>query len=119
MFWWIVFLFFLLVGGYLVIRPTLAGMPQLKAFYAEADTFWAKLWALAWNSATVIWSYVLAVGGFLFNQIDTLATFAGDPQLKEQISNAFGADTKTLGYVMMGIAFITFASRMRSIVRGS
>lgn len=118
MIWWMLFLFFLLIGGYLVIRPMLAAQPQFREFYARANTLWEKAWVFAWNSATVLWSYLLAAFGFLSSQLDHFATLLGDPEFKSQISNVIGADTKTLGYVMMGIAFVTFAARMRSITQG-
>lgn len=103
----------------LVIRPFLKGLPALKDFYAEADTFWQKAWALCWNSLTVLWSYVLLAGGFLVNQLDTIAAFLGDPDFKAQISAVFGADAKLVGGIFMGIAVINFASRMRSIIKGA
>lgn len=105
------------VGVYLVIRPILEATPQFKEFYAEANTFWQKVFALAYNSGTIVWSYGLGAGGLLVNQGDNIAALLGDPDFKAQLSNLLGADSKTLGIIFMCISVITFAARMRSIVR--
>ncbi|KPG01781.1 hypothetical protein IP86_02930 [Rhodopseudomonas sp. AAP120] len=118
MLWWIFALFGLLVGTYLVIRPILRASPRFANFYANADTFWQKVAAFGYNSATVALSYALAALGFLTSQIDALATLLGDPQVKQQIADALGANPSVLGWVMIAIGVITFAARMRSIVRG-
>lgn len=105
------------IGLYLVARPTLKAVPQLKAFYASADTFWQKLSALAWRSATVAWSYAMAAGGLVLQSLDGVAAAVGDPDLKAHISEWLGGDPKTLGFVMLGIAVVTFVARMHSITR--
>lgn len=118
MFWWVLTVLVLALCAYLVIRPTLRAMPRLKTFYDDADTFREKLWALCYKSATNALSYALMALGFVMDRIDMLATVLGDPQFKEQLSAAIGADTKVLGWVLMVISVLIFASRMRSIVRG-
>jgi len=46
-----------LVVAYVVfIRPVLRAMLGLKTFYAEADSFWAKVWALCGKSVTIGWA---------------------------------------------------------------
>ena len=90
-------------------------MPALKAFYTEADTFWQKAKALAWNSLTVAWSYVIAAVGVVLQQLDTIAGVFGDPDLKANLSAVIGADTRTLGYVLLSISALTLAARLRSI----
>lgn len=105
--------------AYMVIRPTLAALPQLKAFYAEADTIWQKIFALAWRKASVAWSYLLFVVGWLVNQLDTVAGLVGDPDFREQIANALGADPKLLSYVMIGISLLIFINRMKAVSRSA
>jgi len=100
------------------LRPVLAAMPQLKKFYAEADGFWAKVWAVCGKSATLAWSYILVGIGTLVQFIDPLAAALGDPDLKNQVTNTLQADPKILGYVMMAISAITIAARLRSITKG-
>ncbi|WP_043159319.1 hypothetical protein [Bradyrhizobium sp. Ai1a-2] len=106
------------LGIYLVLRPTLHALPQLKAAYARADTFWGKAFALAHKSATIVVTYVGAAIGFLLEQLDTIARVVGDPSFQEQVSKVLGADTRVLGVVMIGFSAIVFASRMRSIIKG-
>ena len=76
------------------IRPLLAAMPQLKAFYAEADGFWGTVWAICGKSATLAWSYLLAGVGILVQFIDPLAAAFGDPDLHNQVTNALASDPK-------------------------
>ena len=105
-----------LVAVYLMfLRPRLAAYPAFKDFYAEADGFWAKVWALCGKSLTIAWSYVLGVAGFLFNQLDTIATTLGDPNFKQQVADLLHSDPKYLGYFMMVVSAFTIASRLRSI----
>lgn len=99
----------------LVLRPLLKAMPALQAFYREARTAWQKAKALAWNSLTVAWSYVLAVVGVVMQQLDGIADIFGDPDLRANLSAVIGTDTKTLGYVLLGISAITLLTRLRSI----
>lgn len=105
--------------AYLVIRPTLAALPQMQAFYAEADTFWQKASALAWHKASVAWSYLLFVLGWLVNQLDSVAALVGDPDFREQIANALGADPKLLSYVMIGVSVLIFVNRMKAVNRSA
>jgi len=100
-----------------LIRPFLHSVPKLKAFYDEADTFWGKVWALVHRSATVAMSYIILAGGTIFNQLDTIASAVGDPDLKTQVSTFLSADTKVLGYFLMGTALLTLAARLRSIAK--
>ncbi|KIZ47401.1 MULTISPECIES: hypothetical protein [Rhodopseudomonas] len=115
---WTLSIVLVVAGIYLVIRPVLRASPRFAEFYAEADTFWQKVAAFGYNSATVALSYALSAIGFLTSQIDTLATLLGDPQIKQQIADMLGASPTVLGYVMMAIGVVTFVARMRSIVRG-
>lgn len=105
-----------LAGVYIaVVRPILQAKPKFAAFYAEADTFWKKVWAFSFKSATVLIAYAQALLGILATQLESVAALLGDPDFKSQVSNLFGAEPKTLGYIMLAISLITFAARMRSI----
>lgn len=102
---------------YLVLRPVLKATDRFKAFYARADSFWGKVAAFGYNSATVALAYLQAAVGFVLTQIDLIAPVVGDPRLKDQISETLGANPVVLGYVLTVIAVITFVARMRSIAR--
>ena len=69
--------------------------------------------ALAWHSATVAWSYLLAVIGAVFQGIDSIGDALGDPNLKDQIAAAIG-DAKTVGRILLGISIVTLVVRLRS-----
>jgi hypothetical protein len=105
-----------LAGVYFaIVRPILEAKPQFKSFYDEADTFWKKVWAFSYKSATVLLSYIQGLLGILATQLDSIAALLGDPDFKTQVSNMLGAEPKTLGYVMLAMSLIMFAARMRSI----
>src|SRR6185503_18956531 len=105
-----------LIAVYLMfLRPRLASYPAFKNFYAEADGFWAKVWAICGKSLTIAWSYVLGLVGLAVNQLDTVAATLGDPNFKQQVSDFLHADPKYMGYFLMVVSGITIASRLRSI----
>lgn len=107
----------IIVGYFLFLRPVLRAIPAFKDFYAEADGFWEKVWALCGNSLTIAWSYVVTIIGILFQWIDPIATMLGDPDFRQQMTEALGANPKILGYVMMAISAITIAARLRSFAK--
>lgn len=107
----------LIVGYALFLRPALRAVPAFKEFYAEADGFWEKVWALCGKSVTLAWSYAIQAVGWLLQWIDPIANMVGDPDLRQQITETFGANPKILGYVLMGTSAITIAARLRSIAK--
>lgn len=107
----------LIVAYALFVRPVLRALPQLKSFYAEADGFWEKAWALCGKSVTLAFSYVVQAIGWLLQWIDPIASMVGDPDLRTQITETLQANPKILGYVMVGISAITIAARLRSITK--
>jgi hypothetical protein len=108
----------LLVGYVLFLRPVLRSLPQFKTFYDEADGFRETVWALCGRSATLAVSYGVQVVGWVLQSIDPIAAMLGDPELKQQIADALHANPKVLGYVMMGISFVTIAARLRGLAKG-
>jgi hypothetical protein len=117
--WTLLFILPGLIAAYFIfLRPVLKALPAFKAFYAEADGFWAKVKALAGNSLTVAWSYFMAGVGLVMQWIDPIATALGDPGLKAQVTDTLQANPVILGYVLMGISAVTLAARLRSIAKG-
>jgi len=100
---------------FLFLRPVLHAIPALKNFYAEADGFWAKVWAICGKSATVAFSAFVQAIGWALQWIDPIASALGDPDLRQQITDTLQTNPKVLGYVLMGISAITIAARLRSI----
>jgi hypothetical protein len=97
------------------IRKALESVPALKQFYAEADGFWAKVWALCGRSVTIAWSYSLIGIGAAVQAIDPIAAALGDPDLKTQITGFLSANPKALGYFAIAVSVITVLSRLRTI----
>lgn len=106
----------LLVAYWLFLRPVLRAMPAFKQFYTEADGFWEKVWAVCGRSATLALSYFIQALSWSLQWIDPIATFFGDPELREQITIQLKADPKILGYVLMVISALTIAARVRSLM---
>jgi hypothetical protein len=105
------------LGLYLVIRPALKALPQLKAFYMEAESIEQKVWAVCWRSSTVAVSYGGTAAGFAVSNLDRAAAIVGDEQMKAGVQHAFGAYPQAVGIVLMVFSAIVFAARMRSIVK--
>jgi hypothetical protein len=116
-FWLILIVPGLLAAYFIFLRPVLHAIPAFKEFYAEADGFWEKVWALCGNSLTMAWSYGLAGVGFLMQWLEPIAGMLGDPDIKTQVTDALQANPKILGYVLMGISAVTLVVRLRSIAK--
>lgn len=106
----------LIVAYALFLRPVLHALPRFKDAYATADGFWAKIWALCGKSATMAFAYSLQAVSWALQWMDPIATFFGDPDLRQQMTDTLGANPKVLGYFMMFISFCTIAARVRSIL---
>ena len=117
MIWLIAILPGLIVGYALFLRPVLRALPQLKDFYAEADGFWAKVWAVCGKSVTIVWGLVLQLLGQGLQWIDPIASMLGDPELRTQITETLQTNPKVLGYVLMVISAVTIAARLRSFAK--
>ena len=117
MMWLIAILPGLIVGYALFLRPVLRALPQLKDFYAEADGFWAKAWAVCGRSVTIVWGIVLQLLGQGLQWIDPIANMLGDPELRTQITDTLQTNPKVLGYVLMVISAVTIAARLRSLAK--
>lgn len=107
----------LLVAYVLFLRPVLKALPALKSFYAEADTFWGKVWALFGRSATVAWSFVVAASSVAFDYVDPLAALLGAPDFKNQVMTLLKDNPQYLGYFAMLVSGITIVARLRSIAK--
>lgn len=101
----------------LFLRKELAAFPAFKAFYAQADGFWAKVWAICGKSLTMAWAYLLGAIGTMLNQLDTIAATLGDPNFKAQVEQFLHADPKYLGYFAMVVSAFTIAARLKSITK--
>lgn len=101
----------------LLLRPLLHKIPAFQKFYAEADGFWAKVWAICGKSITMLWGYVLGGVGALFELLDKLGPAFGDADLKDKVTQALQSNPKILGYILAGISMVTIAARVRSLMK--
>jgi len=98
------------------VRPLIKALPALKLFYAEADTLWSKLSALAWRSASIAWGILVAMVSAATQLVDQFAAALGDPDLKQQIQGFFAGYGPT---VLLGVSLVFIAARLRSIIVAS
>jgi hypothetical protein len=117
MFWFLLIIPGLVAAYVIFARPVLKALPALKSFYAEADTFWGKVWALFGRSATVAWSFIVAASSTAFNYIDPLAALLGAPDFKNQVMTLLKDNPQYLGYFAMAVSAVTIAARLRSIAK--
>lgn len=99
----------------LILRPMLHKIPALAGFYAEADGFWAKVWAICGKSLTLAWGYILGGVGSALALVEPLSTALGDPDLKGQVTTALQSNPQYLGYFTITVSIITIVARLRSI----
>jgi len=116
---WTILLVFpgLLAGYFMLLRPLLHKLPAFQKFYAEADGFWAKVWAICGQSVTVLWGYVLGGIGSGLALLDKVAPAVGDADLKDKVTQALQSNPQILGYILAGISAVTIAARVRSLLR--
>jgi len=95
-----------------VVRPILHAIPVLKDYYREAATPWSRFSALAWHSATVAWGYLVALVAATVSLLDNFAAAVGDPELKQEITDAFASYGPR---IIAGIAIISIVARLRSV----
>lgn len=119
-----VFLLILIVPGLaclyaMILRPMLHKIPALATFYAEADGFWQKVWAICGKSITVAWGYILGGIGSSLALVDPVSAALGDPDLKTQVTTALQSNPQILGYVTIAISIITIIARLRSVGKTS
>src|SRR4051812_38044727 len=94
-----------LVAAYaLLLRPILRRIPAFQTFYAEADGFWAKVWAICGQSVTVLWGYVLGGIGSGLALLDRIAPAVGDADLKDKVTQALQSNPRMLGYILASIS---------------
>ncbi|WP_315774847.1 MULTISPECIES: hypothetical protein [unclassified Bradyrhizobium] len=115
--WFLLFVIVLLLLYIVAIRPVLRAMPTFKAFYAEADGFWAKLWAICGRSATIASAYAVGLPSIAMEVIDRLAALLGDPSLnlKQQILDGLQAYPSLVTTAGIVIAAVFIVARLRSI----
>jgi hypothetical protein len=99
----------------IILRPLLHRVPAFQKFYADADGFWAKAWAICGKSVTVLWGYILGGIGSSVALVDPIASALGDPDFKDQVTNALQGNPKILGYALVAISAVTIVSRLRSL----
>lgn len=105
-----------LVAFYLmIVRPILSSLPVFKRFYSEANGFWAKLSAIGGHSLTIAWGYAMTLLGGLAQAIDVIGPMLGDPDLKQQLTDALAMNPKVLGQVLMAISIVTIVTRLRTL----
>lgn len=75
---------------------------------------WQKLKQFCLYSATIAWSYVLAIVSAVLFVVDNIGDLIGDPNLKDQIAQAIG-DPKITSRLLLFIAVVNILARLRSL----
>lgn len=110
----------LIVAYVMILRPLLHRIPAFAKFYADADGFWEKVWALCGNSLTMMWGHILTLGGISLGVLDYVAPLVGDPDLKAQVQSILQplvSNPKYGGAVVIAVGIITMAVRLRGLLK--
>jgi hypothetical protein len=106
-----------LAAYFVIARPLLHKIPRFAAFYAQADTIWAKVWALCGKSVTVLWGLIVGAVGSAFELSQPLATALGEQDIKTQVMNALQAHPEYIAYFTMFVSVVTIVARLRSLLK--
>lgn len=79
---------------------------------------WDRIKAACFRSATIAWGYIVATVGTAMQFVDGIGSALGDPNLKQQIADAFKSDPVMLGRILMAISIVTMIARARSLMKG-
>ena len=105
----------LVVFYFLFVRPYLYELPAFKQFYDDANGFWAKVWALCGKRVELAFAYIVQFVGWVLQVIDPIASFFGDPDLRQQLTDGLQANPKVLGFVLMAISALTIVVKVRNL----
>ena len=122
MLWLFILVLVAMIAAYvLVLRSLLHKLPMLAGFYAEADSFWAKVWALFGRSATVAWGYLITAAATAMQGLSELAQILGDPSLdlKAQLIEILKDYPAVVSGIGIAFGLITIVVRLRTIGRSA
>lgn len=88
----------------------------LSASWATVMAPFRALWLAGFKSLTMLWGYVLAGLSVAAAYLDVIGPLVGDPDLKQQITDAVKDNPQLAYYVGGGIAAITIATRARGLI---
>jgi hypothetical protein len=110
-----------IVAYVLMLRSLLHKLPLLAGFYARANGFWAKVWALFGRSATVAWGYLVAASATVMQALSELARVLGDPSLdlKSQLIEILKDYPAAVSGIGIAFGLITITVRLRTIGRSA
>ena len=98
----------------IVTLAAIYGIHRAVAAYREATgSTWQRLLATAGESATVLWSYIVAAGGVGLAWADEVAQFLNAPEVTSFIQQHLSPTN--VGVAMTAIAVITIVARLRTL----
>ena len=104
----------------IVVEATLAAIAvyyivvTYMRYRSGVGTQWERLIAAASNSATMLWSKFVLVLSAVVSQLDNVADFLGQPEMKGYIQTLIG-NPKIIATVMALIAIVSMMSRARTL----
>lgn len=99
-------LFALAILGYVV------GV-AVMAWRKQTGTAWERVLGTANESATILWSKLVAIIGVLIGGLDFVADYLEAPDVKSTLQSM--VNPKYVGGFVLGVALITIAARLRSL----
>lgn len=85
----------------------------VSSYLASTGTVWERLLAASQNSATILWSKLVAAIGALVAGLDFVADYLDAPDVKSTLQGM--VNPKYVGGFVLAVALITIAARMRSL----
>lgn len=100
----------LVFGAFILTLSCVWGCQFAKA----KGSTWQRMLAASFNSATILWSYLVAIGAAILAFISALAEVLGMTEVRDMIQKTISAEF--LGITLAGIMVITIIARLRTIL---
>lgn len=92
--------------GYIVYRV-------VTRYRASTGTVWQRLLATAKGSATVLWQYVIAIGGMITIAGSKISVITDTPEIKQFMTDYLPPEVT--GSIMLVAAIVTIIARLRNM----
>ena len=107
-------IFSLVIAFSLVGLTVWFGVDIYRGYAKGTGTTWERLLNAGKDSATMLWGKFTIVLAGIVGNLDKVADFLGQPEVKTYIETALG-NPKAVALAMVGIAAVTMWARLRTL----
>lgn len=86
----------------------------ITLFVRAEGSIWNRMLDASMGSATILWSYVVALGAAIITLISATAEVVGMPEVRGMIEKTVSPEL--MGLTLLGITIVTIIARLRTIL---